>query len=284
LLAAVFWGVTDYLGGPAARRVGVAHAVFVCNVIGLSAVVTLMLVWSPAREEILATPAKGIAFSVVGALCLLAATSTLSRALRSGKASIIAPIAMSYGMVTTALSYFSGEEISALHLVGIGICIVGIPLTGMTSQHRAQTSDSTMRSVALAVVAMMCFGVSYWVQGRFAVPRVGALGYLFIDYLCVAALTAAYLCAKRIRYKGLKDETPLRNYRIVIAQGVASLLGLGCFSWGLASGTTALVAVLSTFSGAVTAILARLLRHEELSALQWLGISIVVLGTFVVRF
>jgi len=40
---------------------------------------------------------------------------------------------------------------------------------------------------------MLCFGVSYWLQGRFAVPRVGALGYLLIDYLCVAALTGAYL-------------------------------------------------------------------------------------------
>ena len=283
LLAAVFWGVTDFLGGPAARRVGVAHVVFVSNVIGLVAVAAAMIVWAPGRDKLFTAPGIGIAFSLAGALCLLAATSTLSRALRSGRASIIAPIAMSYGVVTTALSYFSGETISTLHLVGIGICVAGIPLTGMSSQRSGSTSDSTTHSVLLAVAAMLCFGVSYWLQGRFAVPRVGALGYLLINYLCVAALTGAYLYISWIRSRGKEREPPLRRYPLVVAQGVMSLLGLACFSWGMASGITAVVAVLSTFSGAVTAVLARILRHEELRPVQWLGICIVIFGTCVVR-
>jgi drug/metabolite transporter (DMT)-like permease len=282
LISALCWGITDLLGGPAARRVGVRHAVFATNAVGLLVLIVVLAFAQEARQKLLAVSAQGIFAALAAATLLLCATVTLSIALKSGKAAIVAPIAMSYGVVTTILSMLGGEHIRGAQLIGIAICIIGVPLTGMASASETSSGPPDHKpalSVALAVAAMLCFGASYWVQGRFAIKAIGTVGSLAINY----ALASCVLGVGFVLFKSRGAGPPPLRYTIVVAQASFSLLALAAFSWGLAIGHTATLAVLSTLSGAVTALLGFAFRGEVLNRIQWVGVATVVLGAGVVR-
>jgi drug/metabolite transporter (DMT)-like permease len=282
LISALCWGITDLLGGPAARRVGVRHAVFATNAVGLLVLIMVLVFAQEARQKLLAASVQGIFAALAAATLLLCATVTLSTALKSGKAAIVAPIAMSYGVVTTILSMLGGEHIRGAQLIGIAICIIGVPLTGMASASDTPSDPSHHKSalsVALAVAAMLCFGASYWVQGRFAIKAIGTVGSLAINY----ALASCVLGVGLLLFKSRGAEPPPLRYTIVVAQASFSLLALAAFSWGLTIGHTSTLAVLSTLSGAVTALLGFVFRGEVLNRIQWVGVATVVLGAGVVR-
>lgn len=282
LISALCWGITDFLGGPAARRVGVRHAVFATNAVGLLALMAVLACAHEARHTLFTAPIEGILAALTAAVLLLGATLTLSTALRSGKASIVAPIAMSYGVVTTMLSTLNGEHLRGAHLAGVVICVIGVPLTGMASDAKPRSDTPQHRpalSVALAACAMLCFGASYWVQGRFAIKAVGTVGSLAVNY----AFATCVLGIGLVLFKRRGAEPPPLRYAIVFAQASFSLLALATFSWGLTIGHTSTLAVLSTLSGAVTALLSLAFRGEFLNRIQWCGVATVVLGAGVVR-
>lgn len=283
LISALCWGMTDFLGGPAARRVGVRHAVFATNAVGFIALLLVLALAHDAREKLLSGQLQGIAAALAAAVLLLCATLTLSTALKSGKAAIVAPIAMSYGVVTTALSMLSGEPIHGAQLIGIAICIIGVPLTGMASEDKQQANPSRHKplvSVALASCAMVCFGTSYWLQGRFAIKAIGTVGTLSVNYAFATCVLGLGLILFKRKDEG---EPPAIRYAIVFAQASFSLLALATFSWGLSIGHTSTLSVLSTLSGAVTALLGFAFRGEVLNRTQWLGVATVVVGAGVVR-
>ncbi len=282
LLSALCWGITDFFGGPAARRVGVRHAVFATNSVGLLVLLVSLLFADGARHKLFSGGTEGIIAAVAAAAFLLCATLTLATALKSGKAAIVAPIAMSYGVVTTLLSMFSGEHIRGAHLLGVVICMMGVPLTGLASEAGEQPNrarHSASLSAALATGAMLCFGTSYWIQGRFAVPAIGGTGSLAINYLfATLVLGCGLLC-----FKNRETASPPHRYAIVLLQAGFSLVALAAFCWGLTIGHTSTLAVLSTLSGAVTALLGFAFRGERLNRMQWAGVATVVIGTSVVQ-
>ena len=274
--------MTDFLGGPAARRVGVKHAVFTTNAVGLIALTAVLAFAEGARQKLFVADIHGILAALAAAVLLLGATLTLSVALKSGKAAIVAPIAMSYGIVTTILSMLSGEHVRGTQLLGIAICVIGVPMTGMASEVKTKpgtSRHSPVVSVTLAACAMLCFGASYWVQGRYAIKAIGTVGSLWINYaFATCVMGVGLICFNR---QG--TEPPAIRYPIVLAQASFSLLALATFSWGLTIGNTSTLSVLSTLSGAVTALLGFAFRGERLNRIQWLGVATVVVGAGVVR-
>jgi drug/metabolite transporter (DMT)-like permease len=277
LLAAFFWGITDFLAGMSARRIGVRRAVFVSLCFGLVVVGSVFLSMPAARSQAFAAPASGWAGALAAAVCTLFGSLTLSKGLSTGKAAIVAPIAMSYGAVTTILSVLSGER---LGVAGILICIGGVPLTAITREapvvrHAAQTSP-----VFFAILAALLYGVGFFVQGRYALPALGTTATLFVGYALGAASLALILTVSR-------GETwqapPASAWPLLLAQSTASLAALGSFAIGASTGAVAVVTVLSTLSGGVTALLGLTLRAERLTVLQWTGVAAVIAGAVVLR-
>lgn len=62
---------------------------------------------------------------MLAACFTLSGALALGKAFALGKAAIIAPLVTSYGVVTTLLSWASGEHISLVQLLCILVCVVG---------------------------------------------------------------------------------------------------------------------------------------------------------------
>jgi drug/metabolite transporter (DMT)-like permease len=187
---------------------------------------------------------------------------------------------MSYGAVTTLLSVLSGERLSALGVAGIAICIGGVPLTAITREAPAVRHGAQTSPIIFAILAALLFGVGFFVQGRYALPALGTTATLLVGYAFGVTSLALVLTFSR-------GETwrapPASAWPLLLAQSTASLAALGSFAIGASTGAIAVVTVLSTLSGGVTALLGLTLRAERLTALQWTGVAAVIAGAVVLR-
>jgi len=227
LLAALLWGGTDFLVGLNARAVGVKRAVYFGQALGFL-IMTLLLVIFPALllkalNASLSTWLLGIAaalFTVSGALAL-------SKAFALGKAAIFAPLVTSYGVVTTLLSWASGEHISLIQLSCIVLCVIGVILSSIHKDNGVPHSTSN-RSIAYAMLAAMLYGTSFWLQGRYTLPTLGAITMLWLGYL--VGLCVLVVMVLKIK-DGLKIP-PLKNCAALTGASVMNLDGFSAFSWG----------------------------------------------------
>ena len=278
LLAALLWGGTDFLVGLNARAVGVKRAVYFGEALGFL-IMTLLLVIFPALllkalNASLSTWLLGIAaalFTVSGALAL-------SKAFALGKAAIVAPLVTSYGVVTTLLSWASGEHISLIQLSCIVLCVIGVILSSIHKDNGVPHSTSN-RSIAYAMLAAMLYGTSFWLQGRYTLPTLGAITMLWLGYL--VGLCVLVVMVLKIK-DGLKIP-PLKNCAALTGASVMNLGGFSAFSWGAMAGSVSVVTVISTLSGGIAAILGFVFFKERLSAVQVLGVVLVLVGAIVLH-
>ncbi len=278
LLAALLWGGTDFLVGLNARAVGVKRAVYFGQALGFL-IMTLLLVIFPALllkalNASLSTWLLGIAaalFTVSGALAL-------SKAFALGKAAIVAPLVTSYGVVTTLLSWASGEHISLIQLSCIVLCVIGVILSSIHKDNGVPHSTSN-RSIAYAMLAAMLYGTSFWLQGRYTLPTLGAITMLWLGYL--VGLCVLVVMVLKIK-DGLKIP-PLKNCAALTGASVMNLGGFSAFSWGAMAGSVSVVTVISTLSGGIAAILGVVFFKERLSAVQVLGVVLVLVGAVVLH-
>jgi uncharacterized membrane protein len=114
LLAALLWGGTDFLVGLNARAVGVKRAVFFGQTMGFAIMSMLLIVFPTFILKSMAAPFDIWLIGIAAAVLTVFGALALSKAFALGKASIVAPLVTSYGVVTTLLSWAGGEQISLI--------------------------------------------------------------------------------------------------------------------------------------------------------------------------
>jgi len=119
---------------------------------------------------------------VAAAVLTVSGSVALSKAFALGKASIVAPLVTSYGVVTTLLSWAGGEQISLLQLLCIALCVIGVVLSSMHSDPKVPHSTQASSSIAYALLAAVFYGTSFWLQGRFVLPVLGPVTDLWPAY------------------------------------------------------------------------------------------------------
>ena len=281
LLAALLWGLADFLIRVAGRTVGVHRSMLYAQ--GLGAVcVGAWIVGSPTtRAILLQAPVEAWVAAVGAAPIGLIGTLALYRGLKVGRMGLVSPIAGAYGAVTAVLSLLGGEQIGHLGLAGLASTVAGTVLVAArpdreTARNEGRAGDRS--GLISAGVACLCFGVQFWIQGRFAVPGLGAIVPVGVYYVA-ATLTLAAAALVRRPCLALSPSDALT----VFGTGMVAVLGFAVISAGLATGKIALVTVLSSLQSAVSVGLACLFFRERLSPYGWLGVLLVTSGLAMVR-
>jgi drug/metabolite transporter (DMT)-like permease len=279
LLAALLWGGTDFLVGLNARAVGVKRAVYFGQALGFS-IMSLLLLAFPAF--ILKSMSASLDVWLIGigaAVLTVCGALALSKAFALGKASIVAPLVTSYGVVTTLLSWAGGEHISLIQLLCIALCVVGVILSSIHSDSKLPHSTQASSSIAYALLAAVFYGTSFWLQGRFVLPVLGPVTMLWLAYLI--GLIVLVVMVLKIK-DGLKIP-PLKNCMTLTGASLMNLGGFSSFAWGAVAGSVSVVTVISTLSGGIAAILGYVFFKERLGKVQVLGVVLVLLGAFVLH-
>ncbi|WP_223434946.1 MULTISPECIES: EamA family transporter [unclassified Pseudomonas] len=279
LLAALLWGGTDFLVGLNARAVGVKRAVYFGQALGFS-IMSLLLIAFPAF--ILKSMSASLTvwlFGIVAAVLTVSGALALSKAFALGKASIVAPLVTSYGVVTTLLSWAGGEQISLIQLLCIALCVIGVILSSIHSDSKIPHTTQASSSIAYALLAAVFYGTSFWLQGHFVLPVLGPVTMLWLAYL--VGLIVLVVIVLRIE-DGLKIP-PLKNCMTLTGASLMNLGGFSSFAWGAVAGSVSVVTVISTLSGGIAAILGYVFFKERLAKLQVLGVVLVLVGAFVLH-
>jgi len=273
------WGGTDFLVGLNARAVGVKRAVYFGQALGFC-IMSLLLIAFPAF--ILKSMSASLDVWLIGmgaAVLTVSGALALSKAFALGKASIVAPLVTSYGVVTTLLSWAAGEQISLIQLFCIALCVLGVILSSIHSDSKIPHTTQAGSSIAYALLAAVFYGTSFWLQGHYVLPVLGPVTMLWLAYLI--GLMVLIVIVLRIE-DGLKIP-PLKNCMTLTGASLMNLGGFSSFAWGAVAGSVSVVTVISTLSGGIAAILGYVFFKERLAKIQILGVVLVLLGAFVLH-
>lgn len=279
LLAALLWGGTDFLVGLNARAVGVKRAVYFGQALGFCIMSLLLIVFPAFILKSMSAPHEVWLIGIAAAALTVSGALALSKAFALGKASIVAPLVTSYGVITTLLSWASGEQINLIQWLCIGLCVIGVIFSSIHSDSRIAHSTKASSSIAYALMAAVFYGSSFWLQGRFVLPALGPVTMLWLAY--VIGLIVLVLMVVRIK-DGLKIP-PLKNCITLTGASLMNLGGFSSFTWGAVAGSVSVVTVISTLSGGIAAILGYVFFKERLAKIQVLGVVLVLAGAFILH-
>ncbi len=265
---ALSWGIGDFIGGIAARRIAVLTVLAVSQAIGLVGVVLWVLLARdpfPGVPELLPAALAGLA----GAVGL----GALYRGLALGAMGIVAPISAASPLVPLAVDAGRGIVPAAVQVLGVVLVLAGI----VTLSREPSSGNRRMAAGAgLAVLAALGFGL--FVVGIDAGADESA------PWAVVAARSASVTLA--VAAALLITRTSLRPPRTL----VPALVAVGVFDTGAnvlvafatTKGAAGIVAVLSALYPVVTVLLARLLLGERLSASRRVGGVVALAGAALV--
>jgi drug/metabolite transporter (DMT)-like permease len=257
LSGAVLWGVGDFLGGFASRRLAVLAVLAISQAVGLAGVALWVWIASdpfPGLSEILPAAAAGVA-GLIG-------LGALYRGLAVGAMGIVAPISAASPVVPLVVDAGRGLTPTVLQLLGIVLVLAGI-----VTLSREPSSVGTTRIAAgagLAVVAALGFG-GFIVGLDAGSDESAPWAVVAARSASVAiALAAAALTSTSVR-------PPVRFIPALLAVGAFDTGANVCVAFATTKGSAGIVAVLSALYPIVTVVLARLVLAERLSAARRIG-------------
>jgi drug/metabolite transporter (DMT)-like permease len=287
LLAALGWGSADFLARYATRLIETYRTLFYMQFIGLSCL-SVYLMATGQLPRLLATAGwQPWAWCVVVALLNVVGSLALYRAFEIGVLMIVSPIAASYAALTVALSLLSGETLSRLRGIGIGLALIGAvfaptsfapPQEVKADVGEPRRKQRLTRGAGLAVFAAVAYGVMFWLLGTQVTPALGGVAPIWLIRL-VTPCTLALLAAPTRQSLRIPSG---RGWWLIAGVGVLDTSAYVANTIGFTTHQIAVVSVLASLFSTVTVMLAWLFLRERLHWSQWLGIVGIFLGVALV--
>lgn len=263
----LFWGVGDFLGGLATKRLPVVAVLALSQAAGLAGIVVWVALGGdsfPGVAEVLPAVGAGVA-GIVG-------LAALYRGLAIGAMGIVAPISAASPVVPLAVDAARGTTPGAIQWLGIALV-----LTGIVALSRESTAGTARFAVGagLAVVAALGFG-SFVV----AIDLAADEGVPWAVLVARATALVLVLSAALVTTTSLR--APGRMLPMLLAIGVFDTGANVLVALATTQGAAGIVAVLSALYPIVTIVLARVVLGERLSVARRTGGAVALTGAALV--
>ncbi|NMO57374.1 DMT family transporter [Actinoplanes sp. TBRC 11911] len=262
LLAAVSYGVGDFIGGLGGRRSHPALIPVAVQIVGVAAaVVAALTLGGTPTAHVWAWGALSGVGSGIGNVCLL-------RGLAVGRMSIVAPLS---AVITAALpavvGLLSGDRLAWFGWAGI---VLALPAVALASSSPSG-AGSRWTDVGYGLGAGLGFGILFVALDR-AGPDAG--GWPLLPGQAVALLIVLATAARPV-IRLHRTRQPWKLGAVARWGGAAGLLGAGGnlgFLLATGTGQLTIAAVLASLYPAVTVTLAALVLHERIHRSQRAGL------------
>ena len=264
LSGAVFYGLSDFVGGIASRRTSAWSVALVAALSGGVFLLAGGLVrgGDPTGED--------LAWGVLAGVGNGFGTAFLYRGLAGGRMGVVAPIsAVGAALVPVAVGLLAGERPTALVWLGI---LAAVPGIWLVSQDPAAGPRG---GVLDGVLAGLGFGVLFAALGQ--VPEEAGLLPLALNQLVGAAVIVAV--ALSLRKPWLPREGPAAFGVVCGALGASATVA---FLLATQTGALTIAAVLASLYPAVTILLAAVVLKEHVHRGQGFGLGLCGLAVALV--
>lgn len=268
LMSSLSWGVADFMGGLASRRVGSLRVLTVSYPAGGVLITAAALIVIPGQLSV-ASLWIGVAAGAVGAIAMGLLYAALSR----GQMGIVSPItAVLSGAVPVVVGLLLGESLSTIAVIGMVVAAAAVVLVSRESGPHRKTPLS---AIALAVGSGMAIGAYLSVLGTAADDSgiwVATIGRWVSSVLVAVAL----LISLRRAVGASGAPRAAFPWGMALAAGALDAMANAIFQLAAQRGLLAIVAVIGSLYPAATVVLARYLLHEHLSRLQLTGVALAL--------
>jgi len=270
--AALSWGLADYFASLASRAVGASRVVLGFRLVAIIPL-GVLVVATDALAHVRAGQLPLFALlGVVGWLSYL----SFYGALAIGPISVLSPIVSGYAAVTVVLAVvISGESLSGGEAVAAAITILGAVVASAnvrailgTHLERRSALGFLLALSAMALLGGFVFGVSYYHR------TVGWLGPIFL----ARGATLVLLLAQSAAGGRQRLPVPSRLRPVIALLALLDTAGYVCFNLGARHAATSIVATASAPYALVPVLMGTWLLRERPSAVQWLGVALVLAG------
>lgn len=266
LISSVMWGVADFVGGTASRRVAPLQLIVLSTPLGVLPLAVFVFV-VPGSMSAGVWPAAIVA-GIAGALGIL----TLYRVLSAGPMGVMSPVsAVVAAVVPVVVGLVIGERPSAVAYVGMALAFLAVVLVSVEPKevHEA-TPPVRLPTLAAAVVAGLLIGTYLAAIG--VAPGGSGLWSVLLSRIVSSVLLVVVALAV---FKGGALNTSILG--VALLTGCLDAAANAIYRLAAAEGMLAVVSVLGSLYPAATVILAALIHHERLRGVQRVGM-IAALG------
>ena len=266
LVSSLMWGTADFLGGASTRRLPALAVYGISQVAGFVVLITVATAVGGWSTDPGYWP-WAIASSVLGLIGMVAFYSALA----IGPMGIVSPLVSLSVVVPVAVGLLGGELPTSVQILGILAATIGILLASGPELSGAETA----RPLVLAGIAALAFGGMFVFMARGS--EVSALMTMTgMRVTSIVLFIPIVLWARSLGGARPRDLLPLAAIGILDASanvmfGVATTLGL-----------LSTTAVLGSLYPVVTAVLAAVLLHERLRAVQYAGVVVALAGVLLI--
>lgn len=294
-IAAVCWGVGDYLIAVVTHRVGTTRAMALTQTFSLLAWIGLLFLWSSTPT----TDASTWALALVSAVCYVLAMWLSYRAFEIGSLAVVSPISSSFVVVTTLLALISGERPTAAKLAGAAALFIGVVLV---SRPPTTVTNTTREGIAHAIGAALAFGVMFWLLGYvtpeaklghvwpLVIIKIIASGAMWLLLWLQKSQTTSAVEPSLVPADEVETAPDSPVSQITIARATWAAVGfaaLDTIAWvayilGTRSESTTIVTAVASLFSAVAVMMGWAVLRERLAPNQWAGIAVILLGILLV--
>jgi drug/metabolite transporter (DMT)-like permease len=268
LSGALLWGVGDFLGGLASRRLAVLTVLVISQGVGLVGVAAWVVLGGdpfPGVVELL--PAAG-----AGAAGLLGLTA-LYRGMAIGAMGIVAPISAASPVIPLAADIAQGVQPGRLQWLGVALVLAGIAV--LSREPSSVDGTRVAAGVGLAIFSAVAFGAFF--------IGIDAAADESVPWAVAAVRsTAVAIALGAVLVSGATLRAPRGLLLMLVAIGVFDTGANVVFAAASTEGAIGIVAVLSALYPVVTVALARVLLRERLSTARWAGGVLALAGAALV--
>ncbi|HUQ23545.1 MAG TPA: DMT family transporter [Gaiellaceae bacterium] len=261
--ASLSWGLGDFVGGLKARSLHVLTVLVLSQVVGLVGA----LVWVVASGDGFPGWAASAWAAAAGASGCVG-IGTLYRGMAIGAMGIVAPISAVAAVIPFTVGIASGERPSALQVLGILLALAGV---GVASREPSHKGGGRADGIGLALMAALAFGLYFVFADRAADASIPYAVATARGTSLLLALAAALLVGASLRAAGV-------SLPALAAVGLCDTGANVLFSLAATRGFLSLVSVLAALYPVATVVLAALVLHERVSAVQRCGVAVALIG------
>jgi len=268
LASALSWGIGDFSGGLASRKVGAYRAVMYGEAIGLVfAFIAIPFVNEPFPDS--HTLKWSIAAGIVGTIGLLA----FFEAMRLGRISIVAPLSALIGAIIPVVvgSILEGMPQFGV-LFGFALALIAVVLI---SREKDESESKRNSHLYLPILAGTAFGLYFVFMNEASEDLV--IGPLITARSSGMLSIALYLLFKRKSFR-IKSG----SWHLLTINGFFDVGGNLFYILATQAGRLDVSAVLSSLYPGMTVFLAWLILKEKLQSSQWVGILLALISIILI--
>ncbi len=282
LLAAIFWGLGDFLITRLTRQIGTARALLRIQLLSLLSWALLLFV---LPNELV--PGVSIwTIALLTGVCHVVGLGLVYRAFEIGTVSLVSPISSGFAIVTALLALAMGERPPALALFGALLLVAGVILAA-TSGAPGPEARSKLRGIPEALGSALAFGTMFWLFYFFLEPAIGFLWPLIV--LKVMASIAATIALRKskpeagsIRVAEAPVDSSLGVWSLAAGAALADTFAWITYIQGMTTSYATIVTALASLFSVITLLLAGIFLRERLARLQWAGVVVILVGVLLV--